>query len=149
MCSSSEVINELYAGLSDQVRRELAKHEKAVTVPRGARLVQCGTSPDRLIILNSGSAETFVAVAGKTMSLGISRPGKVFGLHAMLAAAPPDTSVICLEECEVTFLPKPAFLSVLQRNPQMYLAVVKVLSSDLAAADRLIRTHGRGPGRKP
>jgi CRP-like cAMP-binding protein len=78
------------------------------------------------------------------VSLGIACPGKVFGLHSVIANAPPGTSVTCLEECEVTFLPKTAFLNVLRRNPQMYFAVVKVLSSDLAAADRVIRKFGRG-----
>jgi CRP-like cAMP-binding protein len=144
MNSTSEVTNDLYAGFSEQVRRELTKHEQTVTVPRGTRLLQCGTSPDQLIILNSGSAETSVSVAGKNMSLGIARPGKVFGLHSVIAGAPPDTSVTCLEECEVTFLPKTVFLNLLQRNPQMYFAVVKVLSSDLVAADRVIRHYGRG-----
>lgn len=144
MTQSSEVTIDLYADLSAEVRQELAKHERVMTAPPGTRLLQCGTSPDQLIFLNSGSAETSVQVAGKTMSLGIARPGKVFGLHSIISGAPPDTSVICLEECEVTIVPKAVFLDALQWNPRMYFAVVKVLSSDLAAADRFIRTYVRG-----
>ncbi|SRR6266481_5261350 len=144
MTSSSELTNELYAGFSEQVRRELGKHEQAATVPRGTRLLECGASPDQLIILNSGYAETSILVAGQARSLGIARPGKVFGLRSIIAAVPPETSVTCLEECEVVFLPKAAFLNVLRQNPRMYFAVVKVLSSDLAAADRVIRNYGRG-----
>jgi CRP-like cAMP-binding protein len=143
MTQRSELTNDLYAGLSAEVRQELAKHEQIMTAAAGTSLVQCGSCPDQLMFLNSGSAETSVKVAGKNMSLGIATPGKVFGLHAIISGAPPDMSVTCLEECEITFLPKTAFLDVLQRNPQMYFAVVKVLSSDLAAADRIIRTYAR------
>lgn len=144
MNSSSEVTNELYAGLSEDLRHELAKHERVVTVPRGTRLLQRGTLPDHLIILNSGSTDISVLVAKKTRSLGVARPGKVFALHSIISGEAPHTSVTCLEECGVTLVPRETFLDVLQRNPQMYLAVVKVLSSDLAAAQRVIRRYARG-----
>lgn len=144
MTSSIEITNDLYAGLPQEVRQQLAKHGKVVTVPPGTRLLRSGTTPEQLIILNSGSAETFVAVAGKSRSLGISRAGKVFGLHFMLTDAPHDISVTCLEECEVTIVPKKAFLDVLQRHPQMYFAIVQVLATDLSAAHHVIRSYGRG-----
>ena len=144
MTSSRAETNDLYAGLSPEIRQELASHGKVAMFPPGTRLLQSGTSRDELIILNSGSAESCVVIAGKSRSLGISRAGKVFGLHFMLAEAPPDISVTCLEECEVTILPKAAFLDVLRRNPQMYFPIVQVLSSDLAAAQRVIRNYGRG-----
>lgn len=144
MTQNSKVMNDLYVDLSGEVRQELAKHELIMTAPPGTSLLQRGICPDQLIFLNSGSAETSVQVAGKTMSLGIASPGKVFGLHSILSGAPPDTTVTCLEKCEITLLPKTAFLDMLERNPQMYFAVIKVLSSDLAAADRVIRAYVRG-----
>lgn len=143
MTSSSEVTNELYAGLSTELRQELASHGQAVTVPPGTKLLLCGTCPGQLIILNSGSAEISVLVAGKPLSLGVARTGKVFGLRSIIAGAPPDTNVTCLEQCDVTLVPQRAFLDILQRQPQMYVAVAKVLSSDLAAADSVIRNHAR------
>lgn len=148
MNSSSEVTNELYAGLSDDLRHELAEHGRVVTVPQGTRLLQCGISPDHLIILNSGSTEISLLGTGKTRSLGVARPGKVFALHSIISGEAPHTSVTCLEECRVTLVPRETFLDVLQRNPQMYLAVVKVLSSDLAAAQRVIRRYARGSATK-
>jgi CRP-like cAMP-binding protein len=78
------------------------------------------------------------------LSLGVAGPGRIFGLQSMLSGEAPHASVTCLEECEVTMLPKDAFLAVLQRNPQMYLPIVKILSADLASADEVIRDCGRG-----
>jgi CRP/FNR family transcriptional regulator, cyclic AMP receptor protein len=152
--TSSDVINELYAGLSDELRQELAVHEQAATVPAGTPLLQCGIYPEQLIILHSGSVETSVLVAGKPLSLGVAGAGRVFGLQSILAETPNDTCVTCLERCEVILVPRKAFLDALQRNPQMYLAVAKLLSADLQNAHgflrhngRRIKTRGTGPAR--
>lgn len=148
MTSTSEVTNDLYAGFSAEVRQELATQEELRAAPQGTQLLCCGICPDHLIILNSGSAEISVLASEKTLSLGVARSGRVFGLHSLISGVPPDTTVTCLEECKVTLIPKQVFLDLLQRYPQMYIAVVKVLSSDLAAADRVIRNHARGSAAK-
>lgn len=144
MTSPVELQNELYAGLPPSVRQELASREKTVTFARGTRLLEKGVIPQGLIILNSGTAETTVHVAGKDRSLGIAGPGKVFALHSILIGTPPETTVTCLEDCRITILPKDMFLDLLARYPEMYFAVIKVLSADLATADRLLRDCARG-----
>jgi CRP-like cAMP-binding protein len=143
MTSPIEFKNELYDGFSDAVCRELSVHEQTRTFAPGTRLVESGVPSEQLIILISGTAETTVEVSGKTVSLGIAGPGKVFVLHSIIAGAMPEATVTCLQECMVTLVPKAAFLHVLERNPQMYFAVVKVLSSDLAAAHRVLRNYAR------
>jgi CRP-like cAMP-binding protein len=50
-----------------------------------------------------------------------------------------EIDVTCLEECEVTLLPCGVFLEVLHHNPEMYFAVVKVLSADLKAVQSILR----------
>lgn len=145
MASTIELKNELYVHLSDEMRRELAKSEQTSRAPRGTILVQCGISADRLTILNSGTAETSVLVGGKMVSLGVAGPGKVFGLHSVLSGEPSHTSVICREECGVTVLPKDAFLGLLRRHPEAYVAVARLLSADLATANYVIRDHNRHP----
>ena len=143
MTLPAELDNELYAGLPEAVRQEFARHEEAATVARGSRLVEAGVIPRGLIILNSGTAEATVNVAGKERSLGIAGPGRVFALHSILTGTPPETTVTCLEECRVTTLPKDLFQEVLARHPEVYFAIVKVLSADLARVDRLIRDWSR------
>lgn len=145
MASTIELKNELYVHLSDEMRRVLAKYEQTSRVSPGTILLQCGVSADRLTILNSGTAETSVLVGGKAMSLGVAGPGKVFGLHSVLSGEASHTSVICREECGVTLLPKDAFLGLLRRHPEAYVAVARLLSADLATANYVIRDHNRRP----
>jgi CRP-like cAMP-binding protein len=149
MTLPTEFENELYAGLPEGVWQELTGHHTAETVARASRLVEKGVVPRGLIILNSGTVETTVHVGGKERSLGIAGPGKVFALHSILMGTPPETTVTCLEECRVTIVSREFFLDALARHPEMYFAVVKVLSADLARADRLIRECARGFQPKP
>lgn len=148
MTSKSEASNDLYAGLPDELRQELAVHEHSVTVPKGTPLLQSGSYPEQLTILHSGSVEISVVADGKPLRLGVAGAGRVFGLQSILAEAPTDTNVTCLEQCEVVLVPKRAFLDMLRRNPQMYLAVAKLLRADLEKAHGFLRHNGRGSGRR-
>lgn len=147
-----QAINDLYAGLPEEIREELMHNEHTAILPTGANLLQPGIAPDHLIIINSGSVESSVEVRGKTLLLGVFGPGHVFGLQSIMSGELPQATVRCLEDCEVTMLPKEVFLSVLSRNPQMYVAVARVLSRDLTNADHLLRDHARTrktrPGRR-
>lgn len=147
--AASPVTNELYASLPLDVRQELQKHEQHMTVPRGRRLLQYGVMPEHLLILNSGTVEISVPSAETDVSLGTAGPGKVFGMRAAVSGEKPEIDVTSVEDCEISVIPGPEFLSVLRNNPQVYFAVAKVLSADLKIADQLIRNCSRrAPARK-
>lgn len=131
--------NELYANLSTQVQQQLICRQRSATVPQGSKLIQYGVSPNQLIILNSGLAEITVSIAGKPVALGTAGPGKVLALRSIMCGEVPEIDVTCLEECDITLVPRDMFLEVLRHNPEMYLAVVKVLSADLKAVQSLLR----------
>jgi len=144
MPSPPELNNELYSALPEALRQELSSHSETGIAARGTRLVEKGAPPAGVIILSAGTAESTVTVAGREVSLGIGRPGKVFALHPIMTGAQPEVTVTCLEECRVMIVPRAVFLDFLERHPEMYFAVGKVLSADLASADRVIRECARG-----
>ena len=137
--SMTTITNELYANIYPDVRQQLIECERPATVPEGSRLLKYGVASDELIIVNSGSAEVTVPVRGKPISLGVVGPGKVLGLRSVICGEVPEVDVTCLERCEITLLARDTFLEVLRRNPQMYFAVVKVLSADLKKAHIVLR----------
>lgn len=139
MTSTFEPTNELYASVSPDLRQELGKLARATTAEPGSKLVRHGARPEQLIILNSGKVEITVPAEGKTLTLGTDGPGKVFALRAIVAGEVSEIEVTALEKCSLTVLPAEEFLNVLRRNPEMYMAVVKVLSSDLRKADSFLR----------
>ena len=131
--------NELYANLSTEVLQQLTNEERSATVPPGSKLIEHEISPNQLIILNSGLAEITVTIAGKPISLGTVGSGNVLGLRSIMCGEVPEIDVTCLEECDITLLQRDTFLEVLRRNPEMYLAVVKVLSADLKRVQSFLR----------
>lgn len=131
--------NELYANLSAEVLQQLTNEERSATVPAGSKLIEYAVAPRQLIILNSGLAEITVTVAGKPASLDIAGPGSVLGLRSIMCGEVPEIDVTCLEDCEITLLQRDTFLEVLRRNPDMYFAVVKVLSEDLKRVQGFLR----------
>lgn len=143
MTATIDPINQLYAHLSEEARQELASHEKRLKVSGGSSLVRYGVPSDHLVILNSGSAEIYVPTGSKALSLGMAGPGRVLGLQSVLSGEAPPTSVICRELCDITLIPKDAFLDVLRKHPQIYFSIARILSSELSTADHAIRTHRR------
>lgn len=138
-------MNELYEGLSPEALVELKKHERAVTVPGGARLIEHGVPTENLIIVNSGSVDISVPAAETHVSLGSAGPGKVFGMRATVTGEAPEINVTCMDECHVSLIPKDEFKALLQKYPNLYFSVARVLSADLKIADQLIRDCSRRP----
>jgi CRP-like cAMP-binding protein len=141
--AETQAVNEFYAGLSGESRKELEQAEEDFRVPRGYKLIQHGVYPDRLIILISGRVEISVPSAGTDVVLGTAGPGKVFGMRAVVSGELPEINATCLEECDIAVIQGDVFTAILKDNPQMYFAVAKVLSADLKIADQLIRNCAR------
>jgi len=139
MSSESVTTNELYSMLPPAVCEELKKHEQSMELPSGAPLIKHGVSPVGLLILNSGSVQISVPCPRRSISLTTAQKGKVFGMRPAIAGELPDVDVTCVENCKVTMVPRDAFLEVLQANPEIYIAVAKVLSGDLQIANRILR----------
>lgn len=133
--------NELYVMLRAELRRELARHEQLLTVPEGALLIDHGVLPDHLVILNSGTVRVSVPAPQRTVSLITGQQGKVFGMRAAISGELPEIDVTCIEPCNISVLPRNAFLELLKNHPEIYFAVAKVLSGDLQMADRILRNH--------
>jgi CRP-like cAMP-binding protein len=134
-----ENMNELYASLAAEIRQQLERYEQIKAVSAGTRLISEGIPTEHLIIIRSGSAEVSLSSAGKEIPVGIARTGKVLGLRSVVFEDVTEISVTTLEECAITLIAKDKFIRVLKQNPQVYLAVVKVLSADLNMVNDLLR----------
>jgi CRP-like cAMP-binding protein len=139
MTPESVITNEFYSMLPPSLCDQLKKHEKSLELPQGAPLMKHGVLPGGLIILNSGNVQISVPCPRRTIAVTTGQKGKVFGMRAAFAGDPPDIDVTCLDNCSVTMVPRDAFLEVLKTNPEIYIAVAKVLSADLQIAQRILR----------
>lgn len=139
--------NELYSSLSPAVRDELSRLAQEMIVPAGTTLISHTQCPECLIIIEEGSVEISVAGLEKPTRLSVADAGKVLGLRAIVSGELPEIEATTLTECKVRRIPRQAFLEVVQQRPELYLAICKVLSSDLNAAERFLRQTSRTPSK--
>ena len=118
---------------------ELAKHEKRVTVASGTKLICQGDAPADLIILNDGAVRISVSARSRIMSLGVIGSGKVLGLREIVSGGQSEVDATTLAECSISLIPKRQILEILRRRPELYLAITRILTSDLKLAEQLLR----------
>jgi CRP-like cAMP-binding protein len=140
--------DELYAGLSAELRTELAKYERSVTVSPGTHLIKHSVLPEQLVILHSGKVEITLAGIQEPFSLDGGETGKVFGMRAVVSGELPEVDVTSRENCRITLIPRDAFLTIVRAHPKMYFAIAKVLSNDLVMAQRFLKISLRHPARR-
>lgn len=140
--------NDFYAMLTPVLRSELSKYEKLVTVPAGTKLVSCGMPLDELVLINSGAVNFALPGVCDSAKLTASRDKKVFGMRAIISGKLAEEDVITQESCQVTLIPRSAFMEVLQVHPELYFVVAKILSDDLIMAQRLLKDSLRQPLRR-
>jgi CRP-like cAMP-binding protein len=140
--------NELYDELSPEIHEKLKALETTANFPAGTQIMRAGVYPDNLIIITSGLVEISLPVARGAFSLVLAGRGKVLGLRSLISEALPETNVTTLKTTTVAMIPERAFIRILHQYTHMYLAIAKVLSSDLHTADRLLRQVVVGPPAK-
>ncbi len=145
--TETKEMNELYQSLSPAVREELSQRADETTVPAYTYLLRQDAIPEHLIIIMQGSVEISVPSGGQALCLRVAGVGKALGLQAIVTGTFPEIEARTLEDCRVLRIPRQWFLDVLKRRPEMYLAISKVLSGDLSAAERFLRQAPRSGGR--
>jgi len=138
-----QTLNELYAGLADDLVSELRMLEHTRVYRAGSRLMTCGEMPQNLMILAAGEAEILLPCPRHSISLGVTAPGKVFGLKALMTGEPVETDIVCVTPSTVTLLPGSQFLELLRSHPELYFVVAKILSADLQQADKVLKHSSR------
>lgn len=140
--------NELYESLAADVTQELRKREKAITVGSGKKLIGLGDARSDLIIVNAGSVTISIAAGRRMISMGVAGSGKVLGLRPIISGMPSEIEASTLEECAISLIPQQQFLEVLKQHPEIYIAIARILSADLKAAERVLRDLRRLPRRE-
>jgi CRP-like cAMP-binding protein len=98
--------------------------------------------------MNSGKVEITLACMHRSVSLGCAEAGKVFGMRAVISGELPEADVISQESCQITLIPRDAFLKTVRQHPQLYFAIAKVLSNDLVLAQRFLKNSLGRPLRR-
>ncbi len=118
--------------------------------PRHAFMLRAGEETDALYILLSGRAKVVIDDGeGRQVTLHVIGPSEFFGEMSLIDDKPRSASVETLEKCEVLYVSKPAFMTVLRGNFDVAMLMLRSVVGKLRDADRkiaglaLMDVHGR------
>lgn len=140
----------LFALFSDHQLAALFPAIQHRSYPRHSFMLRAGEKTDALYILLSGKAKVVIDDGdGREVTLNVIGPSEFFGEMSLIDEKPRSASVEAIEPCEVLYISKPAFMSVLRDNFDVAMLMLRGVVGRLRDADRkiaslaLMDVHGR------
>lgn len=91
-----------------------------------------GSFPRGVFCINQGKVKVFIrGDEGKEQIIHIAKEGEIVGFRAMFSGEPYKVSATTLEECNICFIGKEDFLSMIDANPTFRNGIMRELSKEL------------------
>lgn len=128
----------LFAGLDDSEMRRLAERATMREFRRGKVILQPNELQEMIYLIKEGRVKlSRYSPDGREQILTLLKPGDVFGEFALVEKAEP-VHVEAFEDTLICALNRSDFLMLVGRQPEVMLAVVKVLAERLRVAEEEI-----------
>ncbi|MFH1092418.1 MAG: Crp/Fnr family transcriptional regulator [Pseudomonadota bacterium] len=129
----------LFEGLLPQQLRELAAIVRRQTYERGQLIFAEGDEASGLYVVGQGRVKIFkLSPEGKEQILHLFGPGEPFGEAALFAGRHFPAYAEGLDQTTILFFPRRALIDLIQRNPDIALSLLAVLSLRLRVFANLI-----------
>lgn len=115
----------------DEQRRMLAFAGDLRRFDPDAVLYQAGDAPQGAFVLISGTLKAQPEGPGRGKPYAISEPGSVVSAMALILSKPRPVTIKAVTECETLFVPRHAFLKLVQQSPDLAQRAVARVESDL------------------
>jgi CRP/FNR family cyclic AMP-dependent transcriptional regulator len=132
-----------FCQLSAAALKDFNAARSSATYPAGALLFLEKQDPRGVFVLCAGQVKLSISSSGgKTLILGIAKPGEILGLMATMSGSPYEVTAETLHPCQVAFVRRDDFLCFVAKHPEAYQGVVKQLSTLYSGACEQLRTVG-------
>lgn len=132
-----------FCDLPEEALRAFEAIKYTSVYPKDAQLFVEGQSPRGIFMLCEGRVKLSACSSeGKTLILGVAKPGEVLGLSATVSGQPYEVTAGTLEPCQVNFVKREDFLRFLQEHGTACLRVAQHLSHYYHTAYEQIRSLG-------
>ncbi len=115
----------------DEQRRMLAFAGDVRRFEPDAVLYQAGVVPEGAYVLVEGTLKAKPEGDGAGKPYAISEPGSVVSAMALILAKPRPVTVSAVTECRALFVPRAAFLKLVQQSPDLAQRAVARIERDL------------------
>jgi CRP/FNR family transcriptional regulator, cyclic AMP receptor protein len=116
------------------IDQQLAEVEQIQRWPAGKMLFGEGDQPCGVYVVHSGEVElAFFGPNGVRRTFRLARKGEVVGLSDAVSQRPHDCTATTRSPARIGFIPIEELLDQLDRRPELWLSVARVLSADVTA----------------
>lgn len=120
---------------------ELELEKTCSTFMKGQAIFKEGQHAFGLYCINKGKVKLSKSGdMGKEQIVRMAAPGDVLGYRAILSGERYSATGTALEDCNVCFIPKELFLSIIRKDGELSMDMMRLLSADLRRAESTI-TH--------
>jgi CRP-like cAMP-binding protein len=121
---------DLFAGLSDNEKSEVAEHLQYAPFARGDVITKQGNTAHWLYIMAFGDAEVlYEPPSGPPQVLALLRPGQFFGEMALMTGDARTATVVAKTDVECWRLDRGSFQQLLQTRPEIAGEVKRVIDA--------------------
>lgn len=123
---------DLFKDLSDQTLEALRSQMRLRKLAKGELLFSAGDESDSMYLVQSGRVRIWtVSAAGAEVTLNVLGPGTVFGEIGLLDGSERTAGASALDAVELSAIPRVAFDSAIERDPQLARNVIGFLCDRL------------------
>ncbi len=123
--------------------------KSCVIFRKGQLIFGEGGHPLGLYCVNAGKIKiAHSGPDGKEQIVRMARGGDVLGYRALLTSERYNASAVALDDSEICFIPREAFFNVLKTNTGLSYEIIKMLSTELRKAERMITDLAQKPVRE-
>lgn len=132
-----------FCQLTPKATKDLDAIKFATAFPKGAVLFMEKQAARGVFLVCEGEVKLTISSGdGKTLILGIAKPGEILGLTDVLSGTPYEMTAETQRPCQIAFIRRDDFLSFVAEHPEASQAVVRQLSVSYREACGQLRTVG-------
>ena len=106
---------------------DLQPFEKIELWPAGRVMFREGEEPAGVYLIHSGQVDLSFA----SKPLLSAHEGELLGLTSVMSSRPHDSTAVTRTPCTAGFVEKNQFLRLLEEKPQLWLAVLRLISTNI------------------
>lgn len=127
------------------VTQELAAYETIEAWPAGKVLFREGSQPGGVYLIHAGEIDLCFSAprSPESRPLLVATPGEILGLTSVMSDRTHDCTATVRTPCVTGFVEKQRFLQLLEEKPALWLSVLQMISSNVAACWECMRSLGK------
>jgi CRP-like cAMP-binding protein len=142
-------LTNVFCTLTDEQLSTLSVEKTCNFYKKGQLVFFEGNRPTGLYCITKGKVKIYqIGIEGKEQIIRLARDGDIIGYRSLIGGEIYTASGSVIEDATICFIPRKIFFELIQTNSDLSTRMMKLLSSDLKAAEKRITGLAQKPVRE-